>query len=81
MLSEGCLPHPGFCSSCFVLLFVYFGTNSFIYSREIIQKELFWVGGFQKFEVERGDASIYTERDYNMHEGRELGKEYRNEGG
>lgn len=50
---------PVFVLVLYCCLFV-LGRNSFIYSREIIQKELFWVGGFQKSEVERGDASIYT---------------------
>lgn len=83
---QRCQVRVVFHTQVFVLVVLYcclfiLGRNSFIYSREVIQKELFWVGGFQKSEVERGDASIYTERDYNMHEGRKLGKEYRNEGG
>ena len=74
-----------FHAQVFVLVVFYcclfiLGRNSFIYSREIIQKELFWVGGFQKSEVERGDASIYPRGImYNTHIGRELAKEYRNE--
>lgn len=62
----------------FVLVVLYFclfilGRNSFIYSREIIQKELFWVGGFQKSEVERGDASIYTREKKQKNIGMRIG--------